>query len=72
MELVKNKASDKYFIVLDDTRGANFLLITPEGEVKRLKRHLFDPQVVVDPKTPQCEHRLTELQMDKYAEHVDQ
>ncbi len=72
MELVKNKASGKSFIVLDDIEDTYFLLITPEGKVKRLKRHLFDPQGVVDPKASQCEQKLTKVQMDQYAEHVDE
>ncbi len=72
MELIKNKASGKSFIVLDDVEDTYFLLITPEGKVKRLKRHLFAPKSVVDPKAPQWEHKLTKLQMDQYAEHVEE
>ncbi len=72
MELVKNKASGKSFIVLDDIEDTYFMLITPEGKVKRLKRHLFGPKGVVNPKAPQCEHKLTKLQMDQYSEHVEE
>ena len=69
MELVKNKASGKSFIVLDDYEDTNFLLITPEGKVKRLDRQLFGPQVAVDPKRQQPNLNLTKTQMDKYAEY---
>ena len=72
MELVKNKASDKYFVVLDDdTGGINFLLITPEGKLRRLERRLFDPLDIVDPNKPRLRHRLTELQLKKYEEYFD-
>ena len=72
MELVKNKASDKYFIVLDDdTGGTDFHLITPEGKVRRLERCLFGPLNIVDPKKPRWRHGLTELQLKKYEEYFD-
>ena len=48
MELVKNRASGKFFVVLDDAGGPDFLLITPEGKIKRLERRLFSPQSVAD------------------------
>jgi hypothetical protein len=41
MELAENRASGKIFVVLDDTNGGYFLVITPEGRVKRLERSLF-------------------------------
>lgn len=71
MELVKNKASGKSFIVLDDKGDAHFLLITPEGKVKRLERSLFEP-IVVNPIKPKCDQNLTKIQMDTYAEHMDE
>lgn len=70
MELVKNKASGKSFIVLDDYEDTNFLLITPEGKVKRLDRHLFGPQIPVDPKKQPHSLKLTKTQMDKYQEYT--
>lgn len=69
MDLVKNKASGKSFIVLDDNGDAEFLLITPEGKVKQLDRHLFGPQVTVDPKMPPLNLHITKTQIDKYAEY---
>lgn len=72
MELVKNKASGKYFVVLDDTEGAELLLITPEGKVKRLERNLFGPQDTVDPKDTLWVHNLTKTQMDKYKDYLDE
>ena len=38
MELAENRASGKIFVVLDDTGGRDFLVITPEGRVQRLER----------------------------------
>jgi len=43
VELVKNKASGKYFVLIDDTGGTDFLVITPDGKVRRLERNLFAP-----------------------------
>jgi hypothetical protein len=72
VELVKNKVSGKNFVVLDDTGGADFLVVTPEGKVKRLERHLFEPEIVVDPQADPLESKLTKIQMDiqrKYFEN---
>ena len=41
MELVKNKASGKIFVVLDDIGNGDFLMITPDGKVMRLEKRLF-------------------------------
>lgn len=41
MELVRNKASGKTFIVLEDLGEDEFLVITPDGKVKKLEKHLF-------------------------------
>ena len=73
MELVRNKASGKYFIVLDDdTRSTEFLVITSEGMLKRLERHLFEPHNAIDPEDTLWVHNLTKIQMDKYEEYLDE
>lgn len=41
MEIVVNRSSGKVFIVLEDAGESEFLGITPEGKIKRLKRELF-------------------------------
>ncbi len=69
MELVKNRASGKFFVVLDDTGGPDFLLITPEGKIKRLERRLFSPQSMTDPAKNLFKRRLTKPQMALYAEY---
>jgi len=66
MELVKNKASGKYFIVLDYAGDNYLLLITPEGKIKRLERHLFGSLVVTDHKDLWQHNHLTKDQLDKY------
>lgn len=71
MELVMNIASGKYFIVLDDTGGIDFQVITPEGKVLLLKRHLFGPSDIVDPTEVRWRHRLTEPQLKKYEDYFD-
>ena len=69
MELVKNKASGKFFVVLDDTGGPDFLVITPQGKVRRLERHLFAPQDITDPGETLPKHRLTKAQVDLYVRY---
>jgi len=72
MELVKNKISEKYFVVLDDAEENNFLVVTPEGKVKPLERHLFDPQVIVDPLNASSSYNLTQKQVDIHSEYFNQ
>lgn len=69
MELVHNRMSGKAFIVLDDNGGTDFLLITPEGKVKRLERSLFDRILSVQEQPPNT--MLTKLQYNKYLEITD-
>jgi len=71
MDLVKNKSSGKSFIVLDDSEEAHFVLITPEGKVKRLRRHLFGLRIAPNHKDSQWHRHITKAQMDKYAEHIE-
>ena len=70
METVKNKASGKLFVVLDDTGGPDFLLITPHGKVRRLERRLFVPQEIEGIEEAYLRHQLTKTQVDLYAEHL--
>ena len=72
MELVKNKASGKYFIVLDDMGDTGFLVITPEGRVKNLESRLFGPPLSVDSMDSQWNMRLTKEQVELYAEFYDE
>ena len=71
MELVKNRASGKTSILLDDAGDNHFLLITPEGKVKRLERHLFGPPVPADHHNSELRNNLTHAQADKYMEHEE-
>lgn len=70
-ELVKNYASGKIFVVLDDAGGSDFLAITPEGKVKSLERRLFAVWDAIDPKYPQLDFGLTKKQMDVYEEYLE-
>lgn len=69
MELVKNKASGKLFVVLDDTSEPDFLVITPEGKVRRLEKHLFQSQGIADPTDALSSHQLTKTQVELYSEY---
>ena len=71
MELVKNRASGKPFIVLDDAEDSYFVLITPEGKVKRLERHLFGSPISADHKNSRWHNHLTYAQMNKYMKHLE-
>ena len=71
MELVKNNASGKIFIVLDDVGGSDFLVITPEGKVKRLERSLFAVWDAINAKYSQLDYDLTKKQMDVYEEYLE-
>ena len=71
LELVKNRASGKPFILLDDTGDGYLVLITPEGKVKRLEQHLFGSPISDDLNNSQLHGHLTPAQMDKYMEHAE-
>ncbi len=71
MELVTNRVSGKPFILLDDAGDSHFLLITPEGKVKRLERHLFGHPLPDDQNHSKWYNHLTREQIDKYTEHIE-
>jgi hypothetical protein len=73
MTLIRNKASGKYFIVLEaeDQPEGHLLLITPEGRVKRLESRLFEGPMAVDPRAPAWKKRLGAEQMAKYEEYLN-
>jgi len=71
MELVKNKASGSFFIVLDDGGGNHFLLITPEGKIKSLERRLFGPLMALDHQDRKWKRHLTPAQMNIYQSYKD-
>jgi len=72
VDLVKNKISGKFFVVLGDRGGPDFLLITPEGKVKCLERHLFAPQEPSDPLEAFYDKKVTKTQIYIYAEYSDE
>ncbi len=71
MELIRNKASGKFFILLDDSGGSDILVITPEGKLKRLERCLFAALDFVDPDEAVRNKRLTKKQVEAYSEFED-
>lgn len=72
MELAKNKASGKLFVVLDDTGGPNLLVITPEGKKRSLERRLFELIEMTDPAEALSKQKLTKSQVDLYLEYLDE
>jgi len=42
MEVCKNKASEKYFLLIEETDDGKLLLVIPSGEVKELDPPLFE------------------------------
>ena len=67
MELIKNKVSGKFFIVLDESGDQHAMVITPEGKVKRLERRLFGFPITVDVKKSEWRSHLTREQMTIYS-----
>lgn len=71
MELVRNKVTGKFFVVLDDNGGPDFLVATPDGKVKRLNRHLFGAEDIADPEDIQLRQHLTAKQIHLYETYFD-
>lgn len=71
MELVKNKASGKHFIIINDNENGTGLMVTPQGEVKELKLQLFDHGEAIDPEGALGDRLLTAEQIEKYEEYLD-
>lgn len=67
MELVRNIASGKFFVVLDDTGGPDILVITPEGKMRSLERRLFEPVDLSD-----YGDQLNKMQIDLYSAYLDE
>lgn len=71
MELVRNKAMGKIFVVLDDDGGSDFLVALPDGKIRRLDRHLFGAQDIADPEDIQLREHLTKEQVDLYETYFE-
>jgi len=71
MEIVKNKASGKHFIIINDNENGKGLMISPQGELKELELQLFDHGEVIDPEGDLVDRLLTADQIDKYKEYMD-
>jgi len=69
MELAKNRASGKIFVVLDNTGANDFLVITPDGAVKCLERRLFVVLGDQDHEILDAERRISEKQLHRYEDY---
>lgn len=69
MELIRNKVSGKYFIVLDDSREVDALVITPDGKVIWTEKHLFISEDTGGQNELRMDRYLTETQMEKYKKY---
>ena len=67
MDLVRNIASGKFFVVVDDSGGPDILVITPEGRMRSLERHLFEPMELTE-----AAGQLTKMQIDLYSAYLDE
>ncbi len=65
MEVCKNKNSNKLFVYLQDIDGGQLLLITPEGNIKKLNRSLFSAPFEVD----KPEDFVNDLQIKKHESY---
>lgn len=72
MELIKNKASGRFFVVLDDSSGPDFLVITPEGKIRRLERQLFEDKDISNPEEASFKKKVTKTQLDLYLAYIDE
>lgn len=68
ISVCRNKASNQYFIFLEDTNDGKALLITPEGKIKALDPELFDEAEEEDKNYLLSHNLITEPQIDKFHE----
>jgi len=71
MEIFKNKTSGKYFIGLDYKDDETALMITPQGEVKRLELHLFEYLETIDSQILLDDQLIAQTQLEKYEQYLD-
>ncbi len=71
MDIVRNKASGKYFIMITDYGDGKGLLVTPQGELKSLELHLFDSPENVDPEKALQKQMVNKNQIDRYNENLE-
>ncbi len=70
MELARNKASGKIFVVLDDGGKNEFLVVTPEGRVRNLEKHLFS-RMDVDAENPLPHRQISAAQKEVYTNYFN-
>ena len=69
MELVRNKASGKIFVVLEDANDTEFIAITPDGKVKKLEKRFFSGMDVLKGEFSPANWKATDAQVDMYCNY---
>ena len=69
MRVCKNKSSGKHFIYIQRTGKNEALLVTPKGEIKSLKLHLFEALEEKDEDYLLSNGTITENQLEKWTQY---
>ena len=69
MDIYKNKASEKFFIHVEDVDQGRALFITPQGALKTLNLNLFDYQESMDEAHCLRRELITQRQVNLYRQY---
>jgi hypothetical protein len=70
MDILKNKASGKYFIHIEDMEDGSALFVTPLGELKVLELSLFERHEPVDEESFLRRGLITQHQVGRYHKYL--
>lgn len=71
MIIIENKRSRKFFIVIDETRSDFIKIVTPEDQIKTVRRSLFQNMIDGDGNTFIKSGKITELQYEVYKKYME-
>jgi len=69
MDIYKNKASEKFFIHVEDVDHGRAFFITPQGDLKTLNLNLFDYQESMDEAHCLRRELITQRQVNRYRQY---
>lgn len=72
MEVCKNKASGKYFLLIEETDDGKLLLVIPNGEVKELDPPLFEDTEELDIDYCLNTGLIASRQIDGYKKFIEE
>lgn len=70
LDAVKNRKTQKFFILIDDNLDTRYKVINPSGEILILPDILFDEDPTTLPSDQFGEH-FTPIQLDSYIKHLE-